>query len=245
MKVCSACGKEKNEVEFYKKRGGRNGLCAECKECFRKKRSDYYAIKKQQAIESNDGHGICIHCGKPILNRGSKYCSPQCFREVTKAKTRECPICGNIFVVDHGYRKYCSQFCFGRAKLVYPKYDFIYNGSLSISKDFGKNKSGIYKITNLVNGKCYIGQSYNIKARIQQHRMSAANGKIRAIYSAIRKYGIGNFNFEIIKTVPPNTPLDDMDALEQKYIREHQSNNPHYGYNATSGGRKVLANVTQ
>lgn len=31
------------------------------------------------------------------------------------------------------------------------------------------NYSGIYKITNIVNGKCYIGQSINIKQRLIKH----------------------------------------------------------------------------
>ena len=245
MKVCSSCGKEKNESEFYKKRGGRDGLCAECKDCFKNKRKAYYSVQKQETIRMGIGHGSCVYCGNPILHRGSEYCSLECFHKATRTKTRACPVCGKEFSIDHQYRKYCSQSCFGKSLVMYPKYDFVYNGCPNIPKDFGRGIAGIYRITNTVNSKCYIGQSYNIKARIQQHRMCAISGKCRAIYSAIRKYGIGNFNFEILQVVPANTPTEDMDTLEKVYIKDHRSNNPHHGYNATSGGRRIMANVAQ
>ena len=53
----------------------------------------------------------------------------------------------------------------------------------------------IYKATNKINGKSYIGQSNNIERRFSEHKT-----KIDIpIEIAIRKYGIDAFNFEIIE----------------------------------------------
>lgn len=63
---------------------------------------------------------------------------------------------------------------------------------------------GIYKITNQINGKIYIGQSCNIEQRWNQHIATAKNdnhyGHCRTLlYPAMRKYGIENFTMEIIE----------------------------------------------
>ena len=55
----------------------------------------------------------------------------------------------------------------------------------------------IYKITNTVNSKCYIGFTGNIKRRWKQHKVNRKNGK-KPLYQAFRKYGIKNFTFEVI-----------------------------------------------
>jgi len=64
---------------------------------------------------------------------------------------------------------------------------------------------GIYKIENLINGKCYVGQSVNIKARWTEHRIDA-KGKSKKLYKyplyqAIRKYGLDSFDFSVVELV--------------------------------------------
>lgn len=60
---------------------------------------------------------------------------------------------------------------------------------------------GIYKITNKVNGKVYIGQSRDIKRRWYEHRKVKGDYDRHSypLYSVIDKYGIDNFEFEIIE----------------------------------------------
>lgn len=55
----------------------------------------------------------------------------------------------------------------------------------------------IYKITNMINGKLYIGQTKEPDKRWNQHRRSAANA-IQQIHHAINKYGAHNFTYEVI-----------------------------------------------
>lgn len=62
------------------------------------------------------------------------------------------------------------------------------------------NRSGIYKITNIANGKCYIGSSCNLYNRIYEHfkylRLNRhANPKLQNAYN---KYGLENFKWEIM-----------------------------------------------
>ena len=87
---------------------------------------------------------------------------------------------------------------------------------------------GIYKIENLINGKVYIGQSVHIERRWQEHCMDSAQS---IISSAIRKYGVENFSFEVLK----ECTVEELDELEKAYIKEYGSLVP-FGYNIDSGG---------
>ena len=60
-------------------------------------------------------------------------------------------------------------------------------------------KKDIYKITNLINGKCYIGQTTDTKRRFSEHKAKGyGNERNKVLYYAFDKYGIENFSFEII-----------------------------------------------
>ena len=72
-----------------------------------------------------------------------------------------------------------------------------------IGRVVGKNvKTGIYKITNLKNGMCYVGQAVNIADRWRQHikRGIGAEAPTRnKLYPAMLSIGVENFSFEIIE----------------------------------------------
>ena len=87
---------------------------------------------------------------------------------------------------------------------------------------------GIYKITNKLNGKVYIGQSRDIDARWRQHINAKDN---YAIHNAIKKYGKENFSFEVLL----ECPADMLDVWERDMIALYNCMSPH-GYNLTEGG---------
>lgn len=93
---------------------------------------------------------------------------------------------------------------------------------------------GIYKITNQVNGKVYIGQSRNIEKRWNQHRTTAFNSNNHnynlPLYRAIRKYGIENFIFEVLE----ECKIEELNEKEKYYIKLY--NSYFEGYNLTLGG---------
>lgn len=93
---------------------------------------------------------------------------------------------------------------------------------------------GIYKITNQINGKCYIGQSINIKQRWKAHRTRAFNSDEidKPFYRAIRKYGLQNFNFEVIE----ECKKEELNEREKYWIAYYNSNDKNFGYNLTIGG---------
>lgn len=92
----------------------------------------------------------------------------------------------------------------------------------------------IYKITNKVNGKSYIGQTIqNVKERFYQHCAIKCSQVVlnMAIHKAINKYGKSNFTIEVIEEVE-STNLNDR---EKYWIRYYDSYNN--GYNSTEGGQ--------
>lgn len=70
-------------------------------------------------------------------------------------------------------------------------------------------KVGIYKITNLVNGKFYIGSSLNIKNRWNTHikKLNNGNHENQYLLNAFNKYGVENFKFERIENVKDKSRL--------------------------------------
>lgn len=75
--------------------------------------------------------------------------------------------------------------------------------------------TGIYKITNCVNNKIYIGQARNISRRIYEHIRSTIS-KQKSDYNyplhrAFRKYGLDNFDIEVLE----RCSAEDLDQREQ------------------------------
>lgn len=78
------------------------------------------------------------------------------------------------------------------------------------------NICGVYKITNVVNGKFYIGSSNNIKHRWYQHKINL-NDEIYGnthLQNAWKLYGEENFKFEIIGECTPAMQFE----REQYYL---------------------------
>lgn len=105
--------------------------------------------------------------------------------------------------------------------------------------------SGIYKITNKVNLKVYIGQSNNIYQRWRSHRSSLKSGyrENSHLVNAWRKYGEPNFDFEILE----KCSLEELDEKERYWISNYESCDREKGYNKESGGNlnKILSIETR
>ena len=82
--------------------------------------------------------------------------------------------------------------------------------------------TGIYKITNLVNGKVYIGASKNIEKRWSVHR----NGHT-AIAEDLQTFGLENFKFEVLLECPESM----LAQWERDMICLYDSDDPEKGYN--------------
>lgn len=92
----------------------------------------------------------------------------------------------------------------------------------------------IYKITNQINNKVYVGQTVkSLQKRFTQHKNNSNKEYFSQIvlYKAFNKYGIENFTFEKIEEVPNNL----LDEREKYWIEYYDSY--FNGYNSTLGGR--------
>ena len=89
---------------------------------------------------------------------------------------------------------------------------------------------GIYRITNLVNGKTYIGQSIDIKRRFSEHRCISHESNIH-LKRALKKYGKENFKYEVLE----ECDISELDEKEVYYISTLKPE-----YNIASGGQSSL-----
>lgn len=98
--------------------------------------------------------------------------------------------------------------------------------------------SGIYLITNKINGKKYVGCSIDIKSRWKAH----INNNVVGLGKAITKYGAENFTFEVLLECPNIC----FDFWECHFITKHNSIAPD-GYNLTGGGnvRKYVSAIAR
>lgn len=89
----------------------------------------------------------------------------------------------------------------------------------------------IYKITNRINGKVYIGQSKDPHRRFKDHVYGKNNERNSAIHNAIKKYGVHAFDFDVIEH-----DVSEYNDREKYWIAYYRSNQHQYGYNITDGG---------
>lgn len=92
---------------------------------------------------------------------------------------------------------------------------------------------GIYRITNTVNGKIYVGKSKNVRSRYRQYvrdfEKQAAYHMNRYLLNSMTKYGIGKFKMEILEECPES----DLSVREHHWMIELDSLGDN-GYNLRS-----------
>jgi hypothetical protein len=103
------------------------------------------------------------------------------------------------------------------------------------------NIAGIYLFRNKINGKCYVGQAIKIRKRFLQHMSKFRENHPYPLYAALNKYGLENFEFEILETFE-NLNIDDLNKILNEreiywiaYYKSYEN-----GYNQTLGGEATL-----
>ena len=117
---------------------------------------------------------------------------------------------------------------------------FLPNSYLYIEDKIGGNNMAIiYKITNQINGKVYIGETLkdSIDVRWKEHKRDRTKRKNekRPLYDAMNKYGIENFTIEEID----RCKAEEVQTYERYWINKYRSYigfEDCNGYNATLGG---------
>lgn len=110
----------------------------------------------------------------------------------------------------------------------------------------------IYKITNEINHLIIIGSTTNLKNRINHYRNDVK--KLNSLkyynvrfYNDLIKYGINNFNVEILEEIDSNITNKELKNKETKYILKYDSINPKIGYNLRLdvNGKYICNNSTK
>ncbi len=101
-----------------------------------------------------------------------------------------------------------------------------------------KNKSGIYRIINLINNKIYVGQASDLWDRINRGHVYSLNNnrsKNKHLQRSWNKYGRNNFKFEVLEYCS----LVNLNEREQYWINTTNCCNINIGYNIspTAGSR--------
>lgn len=96
----------------------------------------------------------------------------------------------------------------------------------------------IYKVTNIINNKIYIGQTiHELEIRKRQHENAFKYGAKNAFAKAINKYGKENFRWEIIDKA---NSIDELNKKEEYYIKFYHSLTTENGYNIKYGGNNNI-----
>ena len=94
----------------------------------------------------------------------------------------------------------------------------------------------IYRILNLVNGKCYVGQTTRgLKRRRREHLSDFERGKVTPLYKAFKKYGVESFEWIVLCWCSTGAELD---VKEREYIEAFDSRRN--GYNISNGGNSHI-----
>ncbi len=96
----------------------------------------------------------------------------------------------------------------------------------------------IYKITNTVNGKIYIGQTVqkNPKMRWYSHLDYARKGVKAHLYDSMRKHGVEKFNWEILQEA---SNIDELNILENYWENFYRSQGVVLYNNRRTGNNKL------
>ena len=98
--------------------------------------------------------------------------------------------------------------------------------------------AGIYKITNLINGKVYVGQTIDYRRRRIGHlsALKLGNHHNKYLQSSYTKYGVNNFEMKLIKSCSKS----ELNDLEKHYIQELDCLHDAQGYNILIGGNENM-----
>ncbi len=105
-------------------------------------------------------------------------------------------------------------------------------------------RAGIYKITNLINNKVYIGQSVNLDRRLREYEVAFTSSKSQCcnkyLLKSFKKYGRDNFNIEVLVEFSffdfkNSKDCEFLNFSEQYFIKKYKSLDRTLGYNLVDG----------
>ena len=123
-----------------------------------------------------------------------------------------------------------------------PSFHVFFNMSfVRVESDYKfPNKPGIYKFTNKINGKIYIGESLYMNERLSKYRSCAKINPVCLIEKALAKYGFDNFKYDIVETFPNGVSKETLVSREKFWISFFNSTDKTIGYNVLPFGKCMV-----
>lgn len=104
-------------------------------------------------------------------------------------------------------------------------YDIYYRQKINdmVLRVVGRGRvSGVYKITHIESGRCYVGQSVDIGDRWKQHSKRGVGAEAltsNKLYPAMMEFGLASFTFEVIETTEDTIRLNEMEKYWQDFFQ--------------------------
>ena len=101
-----------------------------------------------------------------------------------------------------------------------------------------RNLSGVYKITNSINAKFYIGSANSFRVRRNCHASNLRHNKHHSarLQNHVNKYGIETLSFELVEACPVEQTIE----REQYYLDLLQPSNPKVGFNISGNAQSPM-----
>jgi hypothetical protein len=205
MKTCTKCKEEKPFSEFHKNRAKKDGLCVHCKTCkievakshYEKNKDHFREYKRKYRQENKD----------LIRERDRKYKqeNKDLIREYSRKYRQE-----NKEKIKERVRKYRQE---NRDRI--REYKQAWNKNLP---------SGVYKITNTINGKIYVGESTGYKHRFWSHKSRLKCGTHRnpGLQTDYDQHSLDIFDFQVIEEHPPDADKNLLLERETYFINKYK-----------------------
>ena len=205
MKTCSKCKEEKPFSAFNKNRSKKDGLCYRCKTCFSKRAMLYN--KKNKEIRRERQRKYRQENREKENERSRKYRqeNKERIREYGRKYRQE-----NKDIIRDKTRKYRQE-----------NKDFL----REIERKYIKNlPAGVYKITNTINGKIYVGESVSYPKRFRYHKSTLKCGTHgnSGLQNDYDQHSLDIFDFQVIEEHSPDADKNLLLERERYFIRKYK-----------------------
>jgi hypothetical protein len=250
VKTCNKCSEEKSLSEFYKRKGGKDGLRCECKKCHTERQKQYYQTNKEVIVEQRKQYRQANK--ETIAERQKQY--HQANKEKITEQQKQYRQANKEKITEQRkqYRQASKEVIAERQKQYYQTNKEVlaerrkqyyqankekiteqqkqhYQANKEVIAERHKQycqdlPAGIYVLENKKTGTTYIGQSTMYQHRKASHFSRLRNNKHenKRLQEDYNKYG-DVFDFRIVEELPSDTPIEILLKKEMALIDKYIS----------------------